>query len=161
MAKKALDLRKLATSVFLCIAVGSLGSVFTAPAIGEWYPSLAKPAWTPPDWVFGPVWTTLFILMGIALYLVWGKGLKAKGVKPALEMFCAQFALNVLWSFLFFGLRSPLYGLAGIIFLWIAIAATIWRFYLVSKPAAYAMIPYIAWVTIAAALNYSVFALNA
>ena len=160
MAKKTFDARKLAISIILCVVVGSLGSVFTAPAIGTWYSLLAKPAWTPPNWLFGPVWTTLFILMGVALYLVWDKGLKAKGVKLALQMFCVQFALNILWSFLFFGLRSPLYGFVEIIILWVAIAATIWRFYIISKPAAYALVPYIVWATVATVLNYQVMVLN-
>ena len=161
MARKKLDFRKLAISIVLCVVIGSLGSIFTTSAIGTWYSAIAKPSWTPPNWTFAPVWTTLFILMGFALYFVWNKGLKTKGVKTALEIFGVQFALNVLWSFLFFGLRSPLYGFVGIIALWLAIAATIWKFYRISKPAAYALLPYIIWVTIATALNYSVFVLNA
>jgi tryptophan-rich sensory protein len=161
MARKKIDLRKLAIAIVICVVIGSLGSIFTMPAIGTWYSSLAKPSWNPPNWAFAPVWTTLFILMGFALYFVWNKGLKAKGVKTALEIFGVQLALNVLWSILFFGLRSPLYGLAEIIVLWLAIVATIWKFYAISKPAAYALVPYIVWVTIATALNYSVFILNA
>ena len=160
MRKKRLDRRKLVVSILLCVVVGSLGSIFTYPAIGTWYASLAKPSFTPPNWLFAPVWTALFILMGIALYLVWSKGLKAKGVKTALEIFGIQFALNVLWSFLFFGLRSPLYGFVEIIVLWFAILATIVSFYRISRPAAYLLAPYIIWVTIAAALNYSILVLN-
>jgi len=152
---------KLIAAIVLCVIIGSSASVFTAPQIGTWYASLAKPVWNPPNWLFAPVWTTLFVLMGISLYLVWNKGFKTRGVKIALVIFGAQFALNVLWSFLFFGLQSPLYGFIEIIALWIMIAATIIAFYKISKPAAFILLPYIAWVTIASLLNYSVLVLNA
>jgi len=158
--KQKVNLVRLALAMAGCLIIGSFGSVFTNPKIFTWYSALAKPSWTPPNWLFAPVWTTLFILMGVALYLVWQKYPK-HGSGFALKMFGVQFALNVLWSFLFFGLESPLYGFAEIIVLWIAIAVTIFSFYKVSKPAAYALVPYIAWVTVAALLNYSVMVLNA
>jgi len=152
---------KLFISVAACVFIGSLGAIFTSPKIATWYSTLAKPSWTPPNWAFGPVWTTLFVLMGFALYLVWQKYPRTRGSRLALQLFVVQFALNVLWSLLFFGLESPLYGLLGIASLWLAITATIVQFYKVSKPAAYVLVPYIVWVTVAAALNYSVYVLSA
>jgi len=157
---KKQNLLRLIAAVVFCEAAGALGAVFTVPAIATWYTSLNKPAFTPPNWVFGPVWTTLFALMGIALYLVWSKGLKEKKVKTAVWVFAAQFALNLLWSFLFFSLRQPLLAFAEIILLWIAIAATIIKFYPISRKAGLLLLPYLAWVTVASALNYFVWALN-
>lgn len=151
---------KLIAAVLLCIIVGSLGSLVTITGPASWYATLEKPFFAPPNWVFGPVWITLFTLMGIALYLVWESGLKKPGVRTALMVFGAQFALNVLWSFLFFGLESPLLGLADIILLWILIAATIVLFYRVRKGASYLLIPYIAWVSLALVLNASVYLMN-
>ncbi len=127
---------------------------------GSWYDSLQKPFFTPPGWVFAPVWITLFTLMGIALYLIWESGTGRSEVKTALMLFGVQFALNVLWSFLFFGLRSPILGLIDIIILWVLIAATIRAFYGVKKSAAYLLIPYIAWVTVATALNGAIWLMN-
>jgi len=151
---------KLAAAVLFCIIMGSLGSLFTITGPASWYASLAKPFFTPPDWVFGPVWITLFTLMGIALYLVWESGMEKPEVKKAVIVFGAQFVLNVLWSFLFFGLRSPLLGLADIILLWVLIAATIVFFYRVRKGASYLLIPYLAWVSLAMALNAGVYLMN-
>ena len=151
---------KLIAAVLLCLVVGSMGSLVTTTGSGSWYESLEKPAFTPPNWVFGPVWTTLFILMGIALYLVWQSGTERRDVQIALAVFGIQFALNVLWSFLFFGMQSPLLGLVEIVLLWIMIAVTIVLFYQIRKIAGYLLVPYIVWVTIATALNYSVYILN-
>jgi len=158
MVKMRIDYRKLAISMVICLLAGAIGSIFTMPAIAGWYSTLSKPAWTPPNWAFGPVWTTLYILMGISLYLIWNT--RVRGVKTAMGIFAAQLVLNVLWSFLFFGLQSPLLGMIGIVALWIAILATIIVFYRISRPAAYLLLPYIVWVTIASALNYSVLVLN-
>ena len=151
---------KLAAAVLFCVIVGSLGSLVTITGPASWYASLEKPFFTPPGWVFGPVWITLFVLMGIALYLVWDAGIHRREVRVALAAFGAQFTLNVLWSFLFFGLRSPILGLADIIILWILIATTIVLFYRVTKSAAYLLIPYIAWVSLATALNAAVYFMN-
>jgi len=151
---------KLLLSIVACILIGSSGSIFTMPKIATWYSALAKPWFTPPSWLFAPVWFTLFTLMGISLYLVWDKGFGKKNVRSAIYVFAFQFALNVLWSLLFFGLESPLLGLICIVALWISIALTIWKFYQVSRPAAYLLIPYICWVSIATALNYGVLVLN-
>ena len=151
---------KLILFIILIEIIGSLGAIATTPAIPTWYASLEKPFFTPPSWVFAPVWTTLFLLMGIALYLVWQEGMKNRNVRIAIYAFAFQMFLNVLWSFLFFGLRNPSLGLIEIVILWIAILFTIIKFYRVSKPAAYLLIPYICWVTIATALNLGVFLLN-
>lgn len=155
-----IDFVKLVVSIVLCELIGSIGSIFTAPSIPNWYASLTKPWFTPPNWVFAPVWITLFLLMGIALYLVWNKGLEKKEVKLAVSVFGVQFILNVLWSLLFFGLQSPFYAFIEIIILWIVILVTIIKFYQISRPAAVILLPYIIWVTIAASLNYYVWILN-
>jgi tryptophan-rich sensory protein len=147
---------KLFASILLCEAIGLIGSFFTFPAIGTWYAALQKPFFNPPNWLFGPVWTILFALMGISLYLVWEKGL----TKKAIIFFGIQLILNLAWSILFFGLHSPMLAFAEIIFLWIAIAATILEFKKVSQKAAWLLIPYILWVSFAAILNFAVWALN-
>ncbi len=151
---------KLIAAVLLCLIVGSMGSLVTMTGSGSWYASLEKPAFTPPNWVFGPVWTMLFILMGIALYLIWQSGTERREVQIALAVFAIQFALNILWSFLFFGMESPILGLVDIVLLWIMIAVTIVLFYQIRKIAAYLLIPYLVWVSIATALNYSIYILN-
>jgi tryptophan-rich sensory protein len=148
---------KLSVSVVLCLFVGFLGSLVTTPAIGSWYAGIAKPAFNPPNRVFGPVWTTLFVLMGIALYLVWAK----KGEKGfAITLFIVQLGLNLLWSVFFFGLGMPLLAFADIIVLWSAILLTMLAFHKVSKPAAYLLIPYIVWVSFASVLNLAIVILN-
>jgi tryptophan-rich sensory protein len=155
-----IDWFKLIVSVVGCEAVGNIGTIFTAPKIPTWYAGLVKPAFQPPSWLFGPVWTALFLLMGIAFYLVWsGKGM-AGARKTAMWVFGIQFVLNVLWSALFFGMQSPLLGFICIAGLWIAIVLTIKAFHDVSRPAAYLLVPYIAWVSFAAVLNYAVMMLN-
>ena len=151
---------KFLFAFILCQGAGAVGSVYTLPAIPGWYESLQKPFFSPPNWVFGPVWTVLFTLMAIAAYLVWTKGLKEPAVRNALIVFLVQLALNSLWCFLFFGLRSPLYGLVDILFLWAMILVTIAQFSKVSTPAALLMIPYILWVTFASGLNLGIFFLN-
>jgi translocator protein len=151
---------KLAAAILFCVIVGSLGSLVTTTGPGSWYAVLQKPIFTPPGWVFAPVWITLFVLMGIAVWLVWESGIQHRDVQVALGIFSVQFILNILWSFLFFGLRSPFFGLIDIILLWIMIAATIGAFYRVKKSAAYLLIPYIAWVSLASALNGAVLYMN-
>lgn len=140
--------------------LGSLGSFFTTPNIPTWYWGLARPALNPPNWIFAPVWTILFALMGISAYLVWQKGTKKKPVKTALTLFIVQFVFNILWSAVFFGLHSPLGGLMVIVALWLGIIATLWKFYLVDRWAGYLLVPYLLWVTFAMYLNASIFLLN-
>jgi tryptophan-rich sensory protein len=153
-------LKKLIVSLFICLFAGFIGSFFTTPAIPTWYATLQKPSFAPPNWVFFPVWTSLFIMMGISVFLVWQKGWEDRKVKTAIYLFASQLVLNALWSFAFFGLRSPLLGLMEIIILWMAILATIHSFMKVSRTAAYLLIPYILWVSFAASVNFSIWRLN-
>jgi benzodiazapine receptor len=151
---------KLVVALAVCQLAGFIGSLFTTPSVPTWYASLQKPGFTPPNAVFSPVWITLFVLMGVAAFLVWDKGIGVRGVKTALSFFGIQLVLNVLWSALFFGLRSPLLAFVEIVALWLAIGVAILTFYRVSKPASFLLIPYIAWVSIAAVLNYAIVRLN-
>ncbi len=154
------DAVKLIVSVALCEGAGGIGAIFTTPAIPTWYRSLKKPAFTPPGWAFGPVWLTLYLLMAIAVFLVWRDGLGGNGATAAFVAFWVQLALNVLWSVVFFGLRSILDGLITILFLWAAILVTIILFLPVSPVAAGLLVPYIIWVTVATYLNAGIWALN-
>lgn len=151
---------KFIVAIAVSLAAGLIGTIFTTPAIPTWYAALEKPALTPPSFLFGPVWTVLFILMGIALYLVWLRGWERKDVKLAISIFGIQLVLNVLWSYFFFGLQMPFFALIEIIVLWIAIALSIWSFARVSVPAALLLLPYILWVSFAAYLNYGIYVLN-
>jgi tryptophan-rich sensory protein len=151
------NLPRLLVSILLCQTAGVIGSVFTFPSIPTWYVTLRKPDLSPPNWLFGPVWTVLFILMGIAFYLVWQKNKEAKN---ALSIFLIQLGLNTLWSILFFGAKRPLWALFEIIVLWFFILLTILKFYPLSKKAAWLLAPYLAWVSFAAYLNYQIVYLN-
>ncbi len=151
---------KFIISIIICQLAGVLGSLFTRPAIPTWYVNLNKPSFTPPNWIFSPVWITLFILMGISAFLVWNRGINVKGVKKALIIFVVQLILNAFWSVAFFGFKSPLAGLIVIILLWIAILFTIINFNNISKTASLLLIPYIIWVSFAAVLNFSIWRLN-
>ncbi|HNX82649.1 MAG TPA: tryptophan-rich sensory protein [Candidatus Omnitrophota bacterium] len=151
---------KLVISILICQCAGIIGSLFTIRSIPTWYAFINKPTFTPPNWVFAPVWTILFTLMGIAAFLIWRKGLRTPGVKYTLSIFLLQLALNSLWSIVFFGSRSIVGGLAVIVFLWLAIVWTIKRFSAISKPAAALLIPYIAWVSFAVILNVAFEILN-
>jgi translocator protein len=146
--------------VFLSEAAGLIGSVFTAQSIPTWYAQIQKPMFAPPNWVFGPVWTTLFALMGIAAYLVWKTQKRSSARQIALGLFALQLVLNVVWSLVFFGLRNPGLAFLEIILLWLAIAATMYSFARVSKSAALLLVPYLAWVSFAGFLNYRIWQLN-
>jgi len=148
----------LVAFILVCEMAGIIGSFFTAESVSTWYLTLEKPPFNPPSWVFAPVWTTLYALMGISAYLVFFSGKKES--RFALVVFALQLALNTLWSLAFFGLQSPLYGLVVIAALWLAIVWTMLRFYNISKNATYLLVPYILWVSFAAVLNYSIWALN-
>jgi translocator protein len=156
---KSKDVIKLIVSIAAPLLAGGVGAVVTTPAISTWYATLNKPWFTPPDWLFGPVWTLLYILMGLALFLVW-RSPKSRTRDIGIALFAVQLAVNVFWSFAFFGLENTLYGVLTIIPLWVLIAATIFQFYKVSKGAAFLMVPYILWVSIATALNTAVYLLN-
>jgi len=157
------NILKLIIAIIVCELAGIAGAIFTAPSISGWYAGLAKPALTPPAWVFGPVWTILFALMGISIFLVWKKHSNIlENVRMlrvwrwGVAFFILQLVLNVFWSIIFFGLRNPGAAFIEIIFLWLAIVLTIIAFYRVSRPAVYLLLPYILWVSFAGYLNYSI-----
>ena len=156
---KPADFLKLVASVILCQIAGFLGSLFTTPAIPTWYATLKKPFFTPPNWIFSPVWISLFLLMGISLFFVWRRQGHPQ-FKKALVFFFVQLILNVLWSLAFFGLQLPLLGLIDIILLWIAILLTIQAFLRVSKFAGVLLVPYLLWVSFATLLNFALWILN-
>ena len=158
---KKSDILKLIVSLIICQLAGFVGSLFTTPSIPIWYASLEKPSFNPPNWVFSPVWISLFVLMGISLFLVWQKTLHYPGVSSALFWFGIQLFLNMLWSILFFGLKSPFFAFVGIIFLWVAIFLTLVKSFKVSRLAGVLFVPYICWVSFAAVLNFSIWNLNA
>jgi len=157
---KSRDIGKLVGSIVACEGAGGIGAIFTTPAISTWYAALEKPAFTPPNAVFMPVWTTLYLLMGIAVFLIWRKGLKTEGVKPAFIIFWVQLIINILWSVVFFGLKSPFGGFIVIVLLLIAVVITIVQFFKVSRLAGGLLIPYIVWLGIATSLNVGVWILN-
>lgn len=154
------DVAKFAISVGTSQMAGVIGSLFTARTVSSWYLTLRKPGWTPPSGIFAPVWIALYLMMGIAAFLLWRKGLGHEGVRTALVLFLIQIVLNTLWSAAFFGVPSPLAGLIVIIALWAAILATIVAFSRVSVGAGLLLVPYILWVSFAAALNWSIYMLN-
>ena len=154
------EIIKLIFSILVCQSAGFIGSFFTFSSIPTWYKNLKKPSFAPPNWVFAPVWITLYTLMGISAFLVLRVDLSSQSVQLALLIFGIQLALNVLWSFVFFRLRSLLGGLVTIAFLWIAIFLTILSFLNISLLAALLLVPCILWSSIAAFLNYSILVLN-
>ena len=154
------DIFKLIISIVACQCAGLVGSMFTMSAIPTWYATLEKPPFTPPNWLFAPAWGTLYLLMGISAFIVWRKGLENRWVRGALIVFLIQLILNALWSVVFFGLESPLYGIIVIVALWIAILFTILKFLKISRAAGGLLLPYILWVSFAAVLNISIWVLN-
>ncbi len=156
------DLIKLIIAIVICEGAGFIGAFFTTPAISSWFVTLNKPFFSPPNWVFGPVWTLLYLLMGISLYLIWKitDSKKAKLKKEALLVFFSQLILNILWSVVFFGAHSPILGLLVIIGLWLLIFRTIQLFSKLSKLSAQLLYPYLVWVSFASILNLSIVLLN-
>ena len=149
----------LVAFIAVCLAAGSLGAIATTPEIDGWYRTLAKPTWNPPAGVFGPVWTTLYVLMALAAWLVW----KPAGFQAAalpLTLFGGQLVLNVAWSWIFFGMHQPGWAFVEIVILWLAIAATTWAFFRRSPLAGWLLVPYLAWVSFAAVLNFTIWRLN-
>ncbi len=146
--------------ILLCQMAGIIGSLFTFDAIPGWYAGLAKPEFSPPNWIFGPVWISLYTIMGISAYLVFKKGFEKKEVKLALTFFGVQLLLNALWSIIFFGLQSPLSALFCILALLCMIIGTVFLFWRISKVAALIMVPYVIWVSFASILNYFIWMLN-
>lgn len=155
-----LEFIKFVISIVVCQATGLAASIFTRESVTTWYRILNKPSFNPPDWLFAPVWITLYALMGISLYLVWRKGFSFKEVQYSLGIFLVQLIVNSLWSFVFFGSRSISGGLIVIIILWVLILITILSFYKISSASAFILIPYLLWVTYAAILNISIWQLN-
>lgn len=153
------SLAALIIAVGTCLLVGVSASLVTATSVREWYPHIEKPTWTPPDSAFGPVWSLLYLLMGVAAYLVWRD---STGVarRRALLIFALQLALNGVWSVLFFGLHSPGWAALEISLLWSAIVATLLAFGRVSRAATWLLVPYLLWVSFAAALNFAIWNLN-
>lgn len=149
----------LAVFIFICFAVAAVGGTATTPKIGGWYAALAKPSWNPPDWIFGPVWSVLYLCMAIAAWLVWRRhGLSGAGWP--LAVFAVQLALNAVWSWLFFGCESPGTAFIDVLLLWTAIIATMAAFWRRSTAAGVLFVPYLAWVTFAAVLNCVIWRLN-
>ena len=151
---------KIIIAVFICLAIGFIGSIATQTSVNTWYLTLNKPVFNPPNWLFAPVWTILYILMGVSAALVWHRGFHHVWVKTALYHFGFQLLLNALWSIVFFGLQKPLYALFVIVALLILILLTFKWFKVVSNKAAYLLIPYVIWVTFAMLLNFEIWRLN-
>ncbi|HMA54960.1 MAG TPA: TspO/MBR family protein [Acidobacteriota bacterium] len=151
---------RLFAAVLICELAGIIGSLFTAPSIPGWYAGLTKPSFNPPSWVFAPVWTILYALMGIAAWLVYEKGVRRPDVRRALFVFVAQLILNISWSIMFFGAHQILGAFVIIVALWILILGTILRFHKISKAAAFLLVPYFLWVGFATVLNASLYVLN-
>ncbi len=156
----AIEIVLLVLSILVCQVAGFIGSIFTIPSIPTWYKNLKKPSFAPPNRIFGPVWITLYLLMGISLYLILREGLGSPQVQLGMGIFGIQLVLNVLWSFVFFGKKSLLGGLVVIVGLWVAILLTIISFLSVSLLAGLMLVPYILWSSFAAILNYSILKLN-
>jgi len=150
---------KLSLSIITCELAGIVGSFFTISSVKTWYVGIIKPVFNPPNWIFGPVWTILFVLMGISLWIIWTSK-ESKEKRRGLILFFIQLGLNVLWSVLFFGLHLLLLSFVEIILLWIFILLTILEFKKISKNASYLLWPYIIWVSFAAILNLSIWILN-
>lgn len=152
-------------TLLLCIVavelVGASGGIFTVSGLEEWYQTLERPAQAPPDWVFAPVWTLLFAVMGLALWLVWRQAMAVPGkTKVAVIVFGIHFVANLGWSAVFFGLKELGWGLVVIVLLWILIVTTIWAFARVDRRAAALLVPYLLWVSFATYLNYGFYTLN-
>jgi len=147
-----INYKRLIVSLVSPQLVGLVGSFFTATAISVWYAGLAKPALNPPGWVFGPVWILLYFLMGVSVYLIWQK-------EESTALFWIHLFFNALWSIIFFGLRSPAWALIDLLILWILVIVLIAKFWKISRPAAYLLIPYFLWVSFAGYLNYAIWRL--
>ncbi len=147
-------------SILIPLVIGYLGAIVTLSQISTWYSTLSKPWWSPPNWLFGPVWTTLYLLMGVALFLVWREGWHRRDVRFAILIFGVQLVISLLWSVAFFSFHSLFGSFIIVMLLWLAILANIIAFLIISKWAGFLLVPYIVWVSIASYLNYSVYLLN-
>jgi benzodiazapine receptor len=154
------DIVGLIVAVAIPLVVGAIGGIATSSSVSSWYPGLLKPSWNPPNWLFGPVWTALYILMGVAAWLVWRAGVGAPGVRGALTLFGAQLLLNLGWSVVFFGLRRIGWALVEIGVTWVFIMATMVAFYRVRPAAGWLLLPYQLWASFAMLLNGTIWWLN-
>ena len=153
------DLLALALFVGVCLAIGGLGGAVTASSVTEWYPTLNKPSFNPPNWVFGPVWTTLYVMMGIAAWRVW-RAADRDTARGPLALFALQLAVNLGWSIAFFGLRDPGLAVVVILVLDLLVLATALMFRRIDGLAALLLVPYLAWIAFATILNIAVWRLN-
>jgi tryptophan-rich sensory protein len=151
---------KAIIAIAIPLIVGGTSGFFTVTGVESWYQTIQKPSWNPPNWIFGPVWTTLYIMMGIALFLVWKEDTSSELKKIAVGLFTVQLVLNFFWSFIFFSQQQPGWALVEIVVLWIFILLTIFAFAQVNKTAAWLLVPYISWVSFATILNYTIWQLN-
>lgn len=151
---------KLVISIIVPLAIGATSGLFTETGVGSWYQTIQKPSWNPPGWIFGPVWTTLYILMGISLYLIWKSDATLSLKWLAILLFALQLALNFFWSLIFFNQHAIGWALVEIIVLWLSILATIFVFARINNTAAWLLVPYISWVSFAGILTYTIWKLN-
>lgn len=152
---------KISIFVATCIGIGYLSGIVTQSSVNTWFPTLIKPTFNPPNWLFAPVWSFLYILMGVAAGLVWNRiDFEREAVRKALLFFAIQLALNAGWSLIFFGLKNPFLAMIEIVLLWLMIYETYMKFGKIDKIAGYLFIPYLLWVSFATALNASIWWLN-
>lgn len=151
---------KAIIAIAIPLMVGATSGFFTISGVESWYQTIQKPSWNPPNWIFGPVWTTLYVMMGIALFLVWKEDTSEELKKIAIGLFAVQLTLNFFWSFIFFNQQQPGWALVEIIAMWFFILLTIFAFAQVNKTAAWLLVPYISWVSFASILNYTIWQLN-
>jgi translocator protein len=154
------NLIKLVLSIALPLLIGFASSYFTITGVDSWYTTIQKPSWNPPNWIFGPVWTTLYVLMGISLFLIWKAGTSKETKRSALILFALQIIANFFWSFIFFDQHQMGLAFAEIIVLCLLILLTIFSFAKINKVAAWLLVPYISWVSFAAILNFTIWRLN-
>ncbi|MBL0130059.1 MAG: tryptophan-rich sensory protein [Chitinophagaceae bacterium] len=154
------NLTKLVIAIAIPLAIGGTAGFFTATGVDSWYQTINKPSWNPPGWIFGPVWTTLYVMMGVALFFVWKSDVNEQLKRTAITLFAIQLVLNFFWSFIFFNQHQPGWALVEIIVMWVFILLTIFSFAPISKTAAWLLVPYISWVSFATILNYTIWKLN-
>jgi len=151
--------KRLAISLAIPQLAGLAGSFFTAPAIQNWYVNLQRPSFSPPNWLFGPVWITLYLMMGVSIYLIWNK-LDEQNARGVFWLFWIHLFFNATWSMIFFGLHNPMLAFINIAIIWIFIIVLIFKFWKINKWASYLLVPYFFWVSFASVLNYFIWYLN-
>jgi translocator protein len=154
------NILKLIIAIAIPVIVGSVSGFFTVKGVGTWYLTIQKPSWNPPSWIFGPVWTTLYVMMGIAFFLIWRSSAGTELKRTAILLFSFQLILNFFWSFIFFSQQQIGWALVEIIAMWFAILFTIFAFARINNVAAWLLVPYISWVSFATILNYTIWKLN-